>query len=103
MKLYNEYFLQNLISQAVNKKDRYKKVKHNSVNIGHIVLIKDSLIKPVNYPIGIIRSIVKNDMDEVTGVEVFKGDTKELVKMLVNTIIPLLTFSDDSNNHSDIN
>ena len=31
VKLYNEYFLQNLISQAVNKKDRYKKVKHSSV------------------------------------------------------------------------
>ena len=25
VKLYNEYFLQNLISQAVNKKDRLKK------------------------------------------------------------------------------
>ena len=72
----------------MNKKDHYKKVKHNSVNIGDIVLIKDLLVKPVNYPMGIIRSIVKNNMDEVTGVEVFKGDTKELVKRHVNTIIP---------------
>ena len=96
VKLYNEYFLQNLISQAVNKKDRYKKVKHNSVNIGDIILIKDPLIKPVNYPMGIIRSLVKNDMGEVTVVEVFKGETKELIKRHINTIIPLLTLSGDS-------
>ena len=96
VKLYNEYFLQNLISQAVNKKDRYIKVKHNSVNIGDIILIKDPLIKPVNYPMGIIRSLVKNDMGEVTGVEVFKGETKELIKRHINTIIPLLTLSGDS-------
>ena len=45
---------------------------------------------------GIIRSLVKNDMGEVTGVEVFKGETKELIKRHINTIIPLLTLSGDS-------
>ena len=91
VRLYNEYFLQNLISQAVDKKDRYKKVKHNSVDIGDIVFIKDPLVKRVNYPMGIIKSVTVNSLNEVTGVEVMKGDTREVVKRHITTIIPLLS------------
>ena len=43
---------------------------------------------------GIVQSIQTNINNEVTGVEVLKGKTREIVKRHASTIIPLLSIED---------
>ena len=106
IKLYNEEFVGNLIYQAVNLKERYKPVKHKHLSVGDIVLIKEPLLKPSNYPLGRIKEVVKNINDEITGVTVLKGKSGETVKRHSSTIIPLLSYTgdevSDSNEVADI-
>lgn len=89
-KLYTQEFLGNLISQAVDQKDRYKPVTHKGVKIGDVVLIKEENMKPNHYPLAIINSVITNDLGEITGAIVKKGRTNELVKRHSSTLIPLL-------------
>ncbi len=89
--LYNEEFVSNLINQAVNSKDRYKPVKHKHLQKGDIVLLKEKHLKVSNYPLGVIKEIQVNTLNEVTGALVLKGKTKELVKRHSSSIIPILT------------
>ena len=96
VRLYNEEFIGNLIYQAINQKDRYKPVKHKNLSVGDIVLIKEPLLKPGNYPLGRIKEIVKNCNDEITGVTVMKGKNRELLKRHSSTIIPLLSIDEDN-------
>jgi hypothetical protein len=93
--LYHTEFLNTLIGQAINVKDRYRPVKHNEVRVGDIVLLKDPLLKPNNYPMAVVKSIQKNVNNEVTGVIAFKGKTEETVKRHVSSVIPLLSLTDD--------
>ncbi|XP_068224897.1 uncharacterized protein [Palaemon carinicauda] len=95
IKIYNEEFVGNLIYQAVNKKDRYKPVQHKELKVGDIVLLKEPLAKPCNYPMGRIKEIVKNINNEVTAVKVFKGKTGEILKRHSSSIIPLLSVPND--------
>ena len=88
--LYNKEFLSNLMVQATNCKEKYKPVNHKCLVAGDLVLLKEPLMKPVNYPMAIVRETVFNDLQEVTSVLVYKGATKELVKRHVTSIIPLL-------------
>ncbi|XP_066981209.1 uncharacterized protein [Macrobrachium rosenbergii] len=90
IEVYNNEFLSNLVTQAVNVKNRYKPVSHKSLQIGDIVLIKETHTKPTNYPMAIVKEITTNVNGEVTGALVFKGKTKELVKRHSSTLIPLL-------------
>jgi hypothetical protein len=100
---YNTEFINNLVHQAVDEKHRYKPVKHIQLAVGDIVLLKEEHTKPVNYPVAIVRKVVINEQGEVTGVLVFKGKTRELVKRHVNVIIPLMRVTDcsDSNTEHD--
>ncbi|XP_068226482.1 uncharacterized protein [Palaemon carinicauda] len=95
IKIYNEEFVGNLIYQAVNKKDQYKPVQHKELKVGDIVLLKEPLAKPCNYPMGRIKEIVKNINNEVTAVKVFKGKTGEILKRHSSSIIPLLSVPSD--------
>ena len=92
---YHKEFLTTLISQSTDKKDRYKPVEHNVVNTGDIVLIKDPNTKIVNYPMGRIKKVYRNKLDEVTNVEVIKGLTGETLKRHISCIIPLLSCSNE--------
>ena len=87
----HEEFIPQLIFQATNVKDRYLPVKHNKVNVGDIVLLKEPLLKPSNYPLAIVTDVVANDVGEVTTVMARKGSNRETVKRHVESIIPLLT------------
>ena len=49
------------------------------------------MCKQINYPMGRILSVKINDLGEVTGAEVFKGNTREVVKRHSSVLIPLLT------------
>lgn len=87
---YHSEFLGTLISQAVDKKDRYKPVVQESIKVGDLVLLKEVHTKPNNYPMGLVKDIEVNSNSEVTGAVILKGRTKELVKRHITTLIPLL-------------
>ena len=90
IKIYNEEFLGNLVYQAVNKKDRYKPVDHKLLQVGDLVLIKEEFCKPTNYPMGMVKKVIINNLHEVTAAEILKGN-REIVKRHVTTLIPYLT------------
>ena len=59
--------------------------------MGDIVLIKKPMTKASNYSKAVVKDIVTNDMNEVTGAVVMKGKTRELLKRHSSTLIPLLS------------
>lgn len=90
-KVYHEEFLCTLISQAVDKKDRYRHVHHEKLQPGDIVLLVEPNTKRSIYPMGRVHSVEVNDYDEVTAAYVFKGKTRERVYRHVNSLILLLS------------
>ena len=88
--IYNNEFLGQLIYQATNSNSRYKPKAHTKLQVGDIVLLKEPYSKPSNYPMGIVKDLQVNSLDEVTGATVKKGN-KELVKRHSSSLIPLLS------------
>lgn len=91
---YEDQFMQNLITQSIQKRAGFKPVIHKKVNIGDLVLIKDVLLKPHQYPLARVIDVVTNSLDEVTEVVLIKAN-KETVKRHVFSIIPWLTLTTD--------
>ncbi|XP_068224998.1 uncharacterized protein [Palaemon carinicauda] len=101
--IYNSEFIAHLVSQATDEKSRYKPVTHKRIQIGDIVLLKEPHMKPSNYPMGIVKKVKLNDLDEVTDIEVFKGASRETVRRHVTSVIPLLSpVTNDSEEKVDI-
>ena len=98
--VYNDQLLQQLLIQAVNKKDRYKPQTHVKVKVGDIVLIKDDFLKPHQYPIGRVIEVILNSLNEVTEVTILKGN-KEVIKRHVYAVIPLVALADETNDESE--
>ena len=92
---YNEQFISTLVDQAIDKRDRYRPVKHHRVNVGDLILLKDEHLKPYHYPIAVVRKVYENEIGEVTNVEAFKGKTRELVKRHTS-VVPYLALKPDS-------
>lgn len=90
IKVYNEEFKNNLMTQAMDKNLRYKKVLHNKVEPGDIILLKEDLTKFNNFPLARVHATVVNSLGEVTAVKALKGCSRELVERHINTVIPLL-------------
>jgi len=89
-KIYNFELNAQLMKQATNDKSRYKPVTHNALEIGDIVLLKETNHKPTDYPMGVVVSLQTNSLGEVTGAEIKKGISGEIVKRHSSVIIPLL-------------
>lgn len=94
VQLYNEEFLHTLSSQASDKPGRYTPVKNHNIEIGDVVLLKENHCKPGNYPLGVIKSIIKNSLEEVTEVSLLKGKSRETVRRHVTSLIPFMKNSD---------
>ena len=92
--LYEDQFLQDLLVQSVQKKAGFKPIKHRQLKIGDLVLIKDMLLKPHQYPIGRVIKVVKNIINEVTEVTLIKAN-RETVRRHVSSVIPLLSLASD--------
>ena len=88
--LYQGEFMQTLISQAVDKKGRYKKRSHKEIRKNDVIGIKSNNLKPINYPIARVMEVEKNSLDEVTAVRAKKGNG-EVVRRHISDVIPLLT------------
>ena len=89
--LYEGEFLNTLIKQATDKKNRYHPVKHEILKEGDIVMIKEPMSKPQYYPMGIVRDVQINESGEVTGATVMKGCSRELTKRHASNLIPILS------------
>ena len=88
--LYHSEFLATLITQAVDKRDRYKPVQHRPLQPGDVVLLTDKFSKRYNYPMGRVSSVETNVLGEVTSAYVIKGGTREKVYRHVTSLIFLL-------------
>ncbi|XP_068227415.1 uncharacterized protein [Palaemon carinicauda] len=88
---YNAEFLNNLMTQAVNDKSRYKPVTHKKLQVGDIVLIKEENCKPTNFPLAVVKDVKTNVLDEVTDAVLLKGKNREMVRRHVTSLIPILT------------
>ena len=95
IKIYNDEFLTNLVNQAT-KESKYKPVLHHKLGVGDFVLLKEKFTKAIDYPMGTVKEVVKNELGEITGAFVWKGRTKELVKRHVNSLIYLFSPSHDA-------
>ena len=93
--IYNSEFLSNLDYQATNVSNRYKPVSHQELQENDVILLKEPLIKPNNFPMARILQIVKNDMGETTEVIALKGKTRERVRRHVTSVIPYLRYEKD--------
>ena len=93
--LYHSDFLTTLIHQAVDKTDRYRKVNHEKLHVGDIVLLVEKNSKRYVYPMGRVVGIVENEGGETTAAHVVKGDTKERVFRHVNSLILLIPCGSD--------
>ena len=98
IKQYNEEFQKNLLIQATDERGRYKPILHHKLHIGDVVLLKENFMKFNNFPMGVIVSLNKNHLGEVTDIKVRKGNNREIVTRHTNSIIPLLRIdaSDDA-------
>ena len=96
-KIYHEEFLTNLISQATSVKDRYARVSHDRLEVGDLVLIKEPLLKPTNFPLAVVQEVISNDLGETTSAKVRKGKSKEITHRHSSSLIPLLSRSEYSN------
>jgi len=90
IQLYHSEFLANLSDQAVAQRDRYKRVNHQSLAVGDVVLLEEKLLKQSCYPMGIVVSIERNSLGEVTAARVRKGLTREVVYRHAPSLILLL-------------
>ncbi|XP_068224973.1 uncharacterized protein [Palaemon carinicauda] len=62
---YHSEFLGTLVSQAVDKKDRYRPAQQHNIKVGDIVLLKELNTKPSSYPIAIVQKLEVNSNGEV--------------------------------------
>ena len=99
---YHHEFLNNLISQAVDKKDRYKPVKHEHLKVGDIVLLVEPNVKRLSYPMGKIERVERNELGEATAAYVFKGKTRESVYRHVTSLILLLSREEEQIDDSEL-
>jgi len=97
-KVYEQEFERNLFEHAVDKKDRYALKKHNTINKGDVVLLKEKFVKPKDYVLAIVIDTVTNVLGETTGVTVRKGVSREIVNRHVNSVVPLLQLNGENSN-----
>ena len=89
--VYHSEFLTTLVSQAVDKKDRYLPVQHKPIKPGDIVLLVDKHLKRYHYPMARVCEVETNSLGEVTAAYLFKGATREKVYRHVTSLILLLS------------
>ena len=94
--LYNEDFFINLVKQATNTKDRYKPVNREEVRVGDVILLREPLLKPSQYPMALVLNVCKNNIGEVTDVHAKKGCNGEVVRRHVTSIVLYLSPSENS-------
>lgn len=101
--VYHGEFLQSLIHQATDRPERYKYTRHRALQVGDVVLLKEPLLKPIAYPMGIVKSIESNELGETTAARVKKGNTGETVYRHSSSLILLIPVDGDTSECSTTN
>ena len=91
---YHGEFLRGLIQQAVDRKGRYSPVSHTTLDVGDLVCIKQPFAKPLQYPMGIVKSVEFNDLGETVSARIQKGN-KQIVHKHPNDLIFLSKGNND--------
>ena len=68
--------------------------------VGDLVSIKEPFAKPLQYPLGIVKSMQVNELGECISAKVMKGN-KQVVNKHPNDIILLTRFDDSCGSESD--
>jgi hypothetical protein len=89
--LYHSEFLTTLVSQAVDKPDRYRPVLHKDLKPGDVVLLTDKNTKRYHFPMGRVHTVERNSLGEITAARVFKGGTREMVYRHATSLIRLIS------------
>ena len=89
IEIYQDEFLGDLTRQATDKKQQYKKVFHEKLEVGDVVVMKEPNMKSVHFPMGRVLETTVNELGEVTDVVLMKGN-REKVRRHVKSLIPLL-------------
>jgi hypothetical protein len=89
--VYNNEFLVGLVNQATDRNSRYKPVTQRNISQGDIVLLNEDYTKAQKYPMGLVQGVQINSNGEVTCATVKKGQSGEIVKRHVTTLIPFLS------------
>ena len=85
---YHAEFVDSLRSLSTNQPGRYKKLKTTDFQVNDLVTIRQDLVKPYNYPLGLISSVERNDLGDVVAVKVRKSNG-EIIRRHVSDIILL--------------
>ena len=88
--IYNKEFLFYLSKQATAKKGLYTPKNHEKLELGDLVLIKETLTKLSNLPMAMVTDVKENNLGEVTSVTLKKGKSGEILKRHSSVLIPLL-------------
>lgn len=88
--------MQNLITQAVDNKDRCKTQPYTKLKVNNIILLEDKHFNASNFSLARVKKIFINSI-EVTDVISIKGKTQEEVKRHASSVIPLLSSIKKSN------
>ena len=75
-KLYYPEFLSNLREIATSKPNQYKNKNYVDVNEGDLIAIKESFKKTYFYSLGIIKQVIRNDLNEVVECKIKKQTMK---------------------------
>ena len=78
--LYHSEYLAKLVHQATDRPNKYVPVKHDLLEVGDVVLLKESYTKPSTFPMGIVKEVFRNLNNETTGALVFKSKTRKVVQ-----------------------
>ena len=89
---YHREFLVNLMGQAIDKRDRYRPVNHESLCPGDVVLLVNKHLKQYQYPMGRVLTVEKNSLGVATSAKVKKGGTNEVVFRHATSLILLVPF-----------
>ena len=89
--VYHSEFLTTLVSQAVDKPERYRPVLHRELKPGDIVLLTDKNTKRYHFPMGRVHKVERNSLGEITAAHVFKGGTREMVYRHATSLIRLIS------------
>ena len=84
---YYDSFMQRLLDKSLDVKGRYDQRRHDRLEVGDLVAVKSLMCKPYFYPVGLVKSVELNDLNEVTTVTLRKGNGECIRRHVTDVIL----------------
>ena len=91
---YQPQFLRTLLTQATDRKGKYRPERHIPLEPGDVVMLVEKHSKQYSYDIGRVKSVNFNNIGEVTAAQVFNIKTRETVYRHITSLILLVPFEE---------